>query len=103
MLNSFSYDQYMSAVKALQSVFCQNHNKVFRNLCFSRNFDETYCIFVVVLKRDEYIVKVLLPEALIKICMRIHQCSKSLAESYLQKSDHSKPIDWSHFMKTAST
>ena len=28
LLASFSYDQYMSAVKALQSVFCQNHNKV---------------------------------------------------------------------------
>lgn len=28
LLASFSHDQYMSAVRALQSVFCQNHNKV---------------------------------------------------------------------------
>lgn len=28
LLASFSHDQYMSAVKALQSVFCKNHNKV---------------------------------------------------------------------------
>ena len=29
----------------------------------------------------------LLPEALIKICMRIYQCSKEAAEEYLQKNN----------------
>lgn len=54
----------MSAVKALQSIFCKKNHKY-----------------------DEYIVKVLLPEALIKICMRIYQCSKDSAEEYLKKNN----------------
>jgi hypothetical protein len=39
-------------------------------------------------------VKVLLPEALIKICMRINQCSKEDAEDYLHKNDRKNPIDF---------
>lgn len=54
----------MSAVKALQTVFCKKDHKY-----------------------DEYIVKVLLPEALIKICMRIYQCGKDSAEDYLAKNN----------------
>jgi len=63
-LTSYTLDQYTSAVKALQEIFCKKDNKA-----------------------DEYIVKVLLPEALIKICMRIYQCSKEAAEEYLQKNN----------------
>lgn len=63
-MTSYTYDQYMSAVKALQSIFCKKNNKY-----------------------DEYIVKVLLPEALIKICMRIYQCSKDAAEEFLKKNN----------------
>ncbi|CAF0748399.1 unnamed protein product [Brachionus calyciflorus] len=66
-MTSYTYDQYMSAVKALQSVFCKKNNKY-----------------------DEYIVKVLLPEALIKICMRVYQCSKGSAEEFLQKNNIKK-------------
>jgi hypothetical protein len=63
-LTSYTEDQYTSAVKALQYIFCKkNHNL------------------------DEYIVKVLLPEALIKICMRVYQCSKLAAEEYLKRDN----------------
>jgi hypothetical protein len=61
LLACFREEQYMAAVRAFKSVFCQNHNR-----------------------RDDYIVKVLLPESLIKICMRIHQCSKVKAEVFLE-------------------
>lgn len=49
-------------------------------------------------KLDEYIVKVALPEALIKICMRVYQCSKLAAEEYLKelnldKKEESFPKD----------
>jgi len=60
-LSSYTLEQYTTAVTALQSIFCKKNNKC-----------------------DEYIIKVLLPEALIKICMRIYQCSKEAAEDFLQ-------------------
>ena len=61
-----------------------------------------YLISTTKKKRDEYIVKVLLPEALIKICMRIHQCSKLVAESYLEKYNFTKPLEWTKFKSTLS-
>lgn len=67
-MNNYTYDQYMSAVRALQYVFCKK--------------DSRY---------NEYIVKVLLPEALIKICMRIYQCSKDSAEEFLKKNNSKNP------------
>lgn len=63
-LNSFRSEQYTAAAKALQSIFCRKNNKF-----------------------DEYIVKVLLPEALIKMCMRIYQCGKEAAEEFLQRDN----------------
>lgn len=63
-MTSYTQEQYMSAVKALQSIFCKKNNKY-----------------------DEYIVKVLLPEALIKICMRVYQCGKNSAEEFLKKNN----------------
>ena len=61
-MGSYTQDQILAAVKALQSIFCKNSNKL-----------------------DEYIVKVLLPEALIKICMQVYQCAKEPAEDYLKE------------------
>lgn len=63
---SYREEQYMSAVRALQFVFCKKNHDL-----------------------DEYIVKVLLPEALVKICMQVYKCSKAAAEDYL-RFDHKK-------------
>ena len=60
----FKSDQFTSVIHALQSIFCKKNNK-----------------------HDDYIVKVLLPEALIKICMRIYQCGKYSAEEFLLKNN----------------
>jgi len=67
-MSSYRYDQCMAAVHALQAIFCKK--------------DYRY---------NEYIVKVLLPEALIKICMRIYQCSKDAAEEFLQVNNQNRP------------
>jgi len=72
----YSHDQYMTATYALRSVFCKSGNKY-----------------------DDYIVKVLLPEALIKICMRIHQCSKDDAEEFLQKCNTRNAVEFSEFKR----
>lgn len=67
-LSAYTYDQYMGAVQGLQYIFCK---KDFRY--------------------NEYIVKVLLPEALIKICMRIYQCGKDAAEEFLKMNFDKNP------------
>jgi hypothetical protein len=50
-------------------------------------------IICIELKLDEYIVKVMLPEALIKICMRVYQCSKDAAEEYLKKNNLKSKVE----------
>jgi hypothetical protein len=54
----------MAATETLQTIFCKKNHKL-----------------------DDYIVKVLLPEGLIKITMRIYQCGKDLAENFLFSND----------------
>lgn len=66
-LGSYTQTQISAAVEALQLIFCRNNHKL-----------------------DGYIVKVALPEALIKICMRIYQCSKDAAELYLKENNLDK-------------
>jgi hypothetical protein len=63
-MTSYREEQYMSCVKALQFIFCKKNNQL-----------------------DEYIVKVLMPEALLKICMRVYQCSKQSAEDFLMRDN----------------
>jgi hypothetical protein len=81
-LTCFTEQQYKSALKALQWIFCKKDNKVTLNI--------EYILFQFILlflnsnaKYVDYIIKVLLPEALIKITMRIYQCGKQAAEDYL--------------------
>ena len=83
-LTSYTREQYSAAVQALQNIFCKKDNKVKYKVLFI-NIE---CLkFFLFWKCDDYIIKVLLPEALIKICMRIYQCSKEAAEEYLQKNN----------------
>ena len=35
-------------------------------------------------ENDKYIVEVLLPEALVKICMRVYKCSKEEVKEFLE-------------------
>ena len=55
-------------------------------------------------KVNDYIVQVLLAEALIKICMFVHKCSnKQMTESFLEVFNSSKNnIEWEIFQDNYS-
>jgi hypothetical protein len=77
-MTSYREDQYTAVVRVLQPLFStKNHN------------------------RDDYIVKVLMPEALIKICMRVYQCSKESAETFLLRDN--KRTNFVNYPKGSAT
>jgi len=63
-LANYSHEQHMAVVRGLRVIFLRGNKSPY--------------------EINDYIVKVLMPEALIKICMRIYQCSKQAAEDYLE-------------------
>lgn len=73
---SYTPEQQLQASKTLESIFCRN--------------DKRYV---------DYVCKVLLPESLIKICMRVFQCAKPEAEEYLHRNNLTKPIDFFDLLK----
>ena len=54
-------------------------------------------LFLYKFQDSGYLGKVMLPEALIKICMTVYRCQKEEAENYLQKNDRFKWIDFNEF------
>ncbi len=89
---SYTEAQYMCVVKALQKIFSKSSNKVW--LVSRHRILNFFLRIVFFSKYDDYLVKVLLPEALIKMCMRVYQCNKENAEEHLFYNDRDNPIEF---------
>ena len=79
---SFQQSQFLAICNLFKSVFCTNKKNTVTNH-----------------KLDEYIFKVLLPEALIKICMFMYESDKENAEEYLLNVRKDDRKDWNIYKK----